>query len=76
MLQAKVQNMSNYRYPGGPIFNPFGFGMGVGAGDFKTLKEKEIKNGDVFFFLTIAIKDKSVHGVDKIPSVGEEHCPC
>ena len=32
MLQAKVQNMSNYRYPGGPIFNPFGFGMGVGAG--------------------------------------------
>ena len=47
MLQAKVQNMSNYRYPGGPIFNPFGFGMGVGAGDFKTLKEKEIKNDSI-----------------------------
>ena len=44
--------MSNYRYPGGPLFNPFGLGVGVGAGNFKELKEKEIKNGDVSF-LTI-----------------------
>lgn len=30
-------------YPGGPLFNPFGLGFSVEG--FRSLKEKEIKNG-------------------------------